>query len=123
MDQYVGPFDPADGDRHANAAYARRLQRALMLVHGDMDDNVPVSQTLALATALIAANKDFELLIVPNEGHLVPLTSPYAQRRIWDFLVRELIGETPPMGYELAFTKAERTAYGRAMARAAAAGA
>ena len=45
------------------------IKGKLFLLHGDMDSNVLPSQTLQLVDALIRANKDFELLIVPNAGH------------------------------------------------------
>jgi dipeptidyl aminopeptidase/acylaminoacyl peptidase len=67
-----------------------------------MDSNVLPSQTLQLADALIRANKDFELLIVPNAGHGALLFSRYALRRSWDFLVRNLMHAEPPPDYDLA---------------------
>ncbi len=41
----------------------------LLLMHGEMDDNVHPSLTMQLADALIAANKDFDLLIIPFTNH------------------------------------------------------
>ena len=46
-------------DSQANAIYARNLKGKLMLAHGMMDDNVPVSNTMLLADALEKANKKF----------------------------------------------------------------
>lgn len=76
---------------------ADRLQGALMLAHGDMDENVHIAHTLQLAQALIAANKDFDLLILPGRGHDFTL-DPYFLRRRWDFLIRHVMGKTPPVG-------------------------
>src|SRR5256885_7801256 len=53
----------------SNITMADKLQGHLLLVHGDIDDNVNVSSTLRFADALIKANKDFDLLIVPNQSH------------------------------------------------------
>ena len=53
--------------------------------------------------ALVRANRDFDLLIVPNAGHTVLFTSGYAQRRAWDYFVCHLLGETPPQNFEVTF--------------------
>ena len=82
-----------------------------------MDENVHPSHTLGLVDALIKANKDFELLVAPNEGHVVLLTSPYVQRRVWDFLVRKLIGAEPPRAFELKFDPVDLTSAGKAALR------
>ena len=61
-----------DGWRaNANPTYAHLLQGALLLVHGDIDDNVPVAGTLALSEALTRASKPHDTLILPNVGHAV----------------------------------------------------
>ena len=49
-----------------------------------------------LVNALIEADKDFDLLIVPNADHFIAVNSAYWQRRRWDYFVRHLLGETPP---------------------------
>jgi hypothetical protein len=79
----------------------------LLLISGDLDQHVPVSNTLSLVNALIEANRDFDLLIVPNEGHFVLLRSGYAQRRIWDFLVEHLLELEPPPSFPVSFTEDE----------------
>lgn len=56
--------------------------------------------SLRLVDALMKANKDFELLIVPNAFHPVE-AFPYFHRRRWDFFVRELLGKTPPVAYQM----------------------
>jgi dipeptidyl aminopeptidase/acylaminoacyl peptidase len=106
-DKYRGPESRERWAREANGAAAHKLKGKLLLVSGDMDEVVHVSQTLGLADALIGANRDFDLLIVPNEGHFVLLTSAYTQRRIWDYFVRHLLHETPPENFEMHFTPEE----------------
>jgi dipeptidyl-peptidase-4 len=91
----------------AATAVAQQMNGKLLLMSGDMDENVHVSQTFALVSALIRANKDFELLIVPNEGHSVLTTSGYAQRRAWDFFVRHLLAAVPPANFLLHFETRE----------------
>ncbi len=81
-------------------ALADRLQGALLLAHGDMDENVHPAHTLQLAEALIAAGKDFELMILPGRHHDFTL-EPYFLRRRWDFLIRHVMGTEPPQGHEI----------------------
>ena len=73
----------------------------LMLVHGTMDDNVPPSNTLLVVAALIKANKDFDLLMIPNAHHAYGAATPYVTRRRWDYFVHYLAGNTPPKEYAL----------------------
>jgi dipeptidyl aminopeptidase/acylaminoacyl peptidase len=84
----------------ANSTLAGNLKGKLLLIHGDLDENVSPTLTLKLVDALVKANKDFDLLILPNEGHGASL-SPYALRRKWDYFVRNLLGAEPPAGYDL----------------------
>ncbi|HTH51515.1 MAG TPA: DPP IV N-terminal domain-containing protein, partial [Pyrinomonadaceae bacterium] len=53
----------------ANQNFAKNLKGHLMLAHGTMDDNVPPSNTLLVVDALIKANKDFDLVMIPNARH------------------------------------------------------
>jgi dipeptidyl-peptidase 4 len=98
---YNGPESGSNYTDAANPTLASKIKGKLFLLHGDMDSNVLPSQTLQLADALIRANKDFDLLIVPNAGHGALLLSRYALRRSWDFLVRNLMHAQPPDGYDL----------------------
>jgi dipeptidyl-peptidase 4 len=66
-----------------------------------MDDNVPPNNTLLVADALIQANKDFDLLMIPNAHHSYRETSPYVTRRRWDYFVRYLAGGMPPIDYQM----------------------
>jgi len=88
-------------DNQANQDMAKNLKGRLMLVHGTIDDNVPIGETYLVADALIKANKDFDLLIIPNVHHGYAAATPYATRRRWDYFVRYLAGDTPPKEYEL----------------------
>jgi len=99
---YDGPLDKETYSRSSNVEIADRLQGKLLLIHGEMDDNVHPQLTLRLVDRLIAANKDFDLLIVPGAEHLFVGYHPYVTRRKWDFFVRHLLGEEPPTGYQLA---------------------
>lgn len=99
-DLEIGPADNAMYDPSSNLPLAANLEGKLLLITGDMDENVSHSLTLKLVDALVKANKDFDLLVLPNEGHFAALT-PYAVRRKWDYLVRNLHGTEPPAGYRI----------------------
>jgi dipeptidyl-peptidase 4 len=88
-------------DAEANQNFAKNLKGRLLLAHGTMDTNVPPYQTLMIVDALIKANKDFDLLLLPNQGHNYGSASAYMMRRRWDFFVRWLMGVEPPQEYEM----------------------
>jgi dipeptidyl-peptidase 4 len=88
-------------DIEANQSLAKNLKGKLLLAHGTMDNNVPPDNTLLVADALIKANKDFDLLMIPNAGHGYGSASNYMMRRRWDYFVQHLLGATPPKDYEI----------------------
>jgi dipeptidyl aminopeptidase/acylaminoacyl peptidase len=83
----------------ANKTYAENLQGKLLLMHGDMDDNVHPAMTIQVVDELIKANRDFDLIIAPDRAH--GLNEPYFIRRRWDYFVRHLLGAEPPKNYEI----------------------
>ena len=93
----------------ANQTVAKNLKGKLLLAHGTMDDNVPPSNTLLVVDALIKANKDFDLLLIPNARHGYGQNaldnrsnaSLYMMRRRWDYFVKNLMGAEPPKEYEI----------------------
>ncbi|QNI38347.1 DPP IV N-terminal domain-containing protein [Edaphobacter sp. 4G125] len=95
------PDGTSNYDSQANQNYAKNLKGHLLLAHGTMDDNVPMNNTLLVVDALIKANKDFDLLLIPNVAHGYGAATPYMTRRRWDYFVRYLAGETPPKEYEM----------------------
>jgi dipeptidyl aminopeptidase/acylaminoacyl peptidase len=94
------PDGTTNYDTQANQNFAQNLKGHLLLMHGTMDDNVPPNSTLLLVDALIKANKDFDLIMIPNAHHGYREASPYATRRRWDYFVRYLAG-VPPVDYEM----------------------
>jgi dipeptidyl-peptidase-4 len=78
----------------SNLEQAHRLQGHLLLVVGLMDRNVDPASTLQVVEALIQADKDFELIVMPSAGHGAT-GHPYAKRRTKDFFVRHLMGREP----------------------------
>ena len=94
------PDGSTNYDNQANQLVAKNLKGHLLLAHGTMDNNVPPYNTLLVVDALIKANKDFDLLLLPNRDHGFG-NDPYMIRRRWDYFVRYLMGAEPPRGYEL----------------------
>ena len=104
-EKWQGLFiDNLDGttnyDNQSNIPLAENLKGKLLLAHGLMDDNVPASNTLLLVEALVEANKDFDLVVFPNEGHGFGQGRSYWMRRRWDYFVEHLLGVVPPKEYE-----------------------
>ncbi|HMF54391.1 MAG TPA: S9 family peptidase, partial [Edaphobacter sp.] len=95
------PDGSSNYDSQANQNIAKNLKGHLLLAHGTMDDNVPMNNTLLVVDALIKANKDFDLLLIPNVAHGYGAATPYMTRRRWDYFVRYLAGEVPPQEYEM----------------------
>ncbi|MFB6723098.1 DPP IV N-terminal domain-containing protein [Kribbella sp. NPDC056345] len=80
--------------------FAEQFEGKLLLTHGGLDDNVHPHHTLRLAERLIAAGKDFDLLIVPRAEHIMIGYEHYVVRRRWNYLLQHLAGVTPP-SYQL----------------------
>jgi dipeptidyl-peptidase 4 len=76
-----------------NAELAGNLKGRLLLVHGDMDNNVHHGGTIRLADALIKANKRFDMLILPGKAHGFGNYQPYFTHRMWDYFAEYLLDE------------------------------
>lgn len=83
----------------SNVDNAWRLTRPLMLVGGELDDNVDPASTMQVADALIKAGKDFELVIIPGAHHT--MGEYFGEHKRFDFFVRHLMGHTPPAWADL----------------------
>lgn len=77
---------------NSNVVHAHRLQGQLLLIVGELDQNVDPASTLQVVNALQRADKDFDLVIITGSGHGAAET-PYGSRRRADFLVRHLLGQ------------------------------
>ena len=80
---------------------AANLQGKLLMVHGMLDMLGAPAATFRMVDAFEKANKDFDLLLLPNQKHGSGWANPYIARRILDFFVRHLLGEEPPKGFSL----------------------
>jgi dipeptidyl aminopeptidase/acylaminoacyl peptidase len=102
-ERYQGPLvkNPDGTDNYTEEAtqtHAAGLKGHLFLIHGTMDNNVPPYNTLLVADALIKANKEFDMLLIPNSGHgFTPAN--YVMRRRWDYFVKYLLDAEPPRDY------------------------
>jgi dipeptidyl-peptidase 4 len=94
------PDGTTNYDNQANQLIARNLKGKLLLAHGTMDNNVPPNNTLLVVNELIKANKDFDLLMLPNRGHGFG-NEGYMVRRRWDYFVKNLLGAEPPREYQM----------------------
>jgi dipeptidyl-peptidase-4 len=88
-------------EAQANQIYAENLKGKLLLIHGAMDDNVPPYNTYLVVDALVKANKDFDLIILPHARHGYGKDSNYIMRRRWDYFVQHLLGAKPPKEFEI----------------------
>jgi dipeptidyl aminopeptidase/acylaminoacyl peptidase len=100
-EHYHGDVSEDAAPELSNTALAANLTGKLLLIHGELDDNAHHYQTLRLVDALIKADKDFDLILIPGAEHALLGRTHYSYRRTWDYFVRHLHGTEPP-GYRLA---------------------
>jgi dipeptidyl aminopeptidase/acylaminoacyl peptidase len=86
----VGPEYAAS----SNVVNAPKLNGKLLLIVGELDDNVDPASTLQVADALIKSKKDFELVVVPGMGHSGG--GEFGERKRRDFFVKHLLHVEPP---------------------------
>jgi len=77
-----------------NSDLAKNLKGHLMLVTGDIDNNVHPANTYRLADALIKANKRFDFLLIPGKRHAYTDAGPYINQRRAEYFCRYLLGKT-----------------------------
>ena len=97
-ENYYGLYNKDIYIKGDNTALAKNLKGHLYIVHGAMDDNVAMSESIRLIDALIKEDKYFDFLILPRTNHNVP-ANPYFIRRKMDYFVKYLLGEEVPTDY------------------------
>jgi dipeptidyl-peptidase 4 len=100
-ERYIGLLVGDNYEKQANQVYAKNLKGKLLLAHGNMDDNVPVQNTLLVVDALVKANKDFDLIIFPHARHGFGSDNLYMMRKRWDYFVKHLLDAEPPKEFKL----------------------
>jgi dipeptidyl-peptidase 4 len=103
-ERYIGLLEKDNYEKQANQLYAKNLKGKLLIAHGNMDDNVPPSNSFLVVDALIKANKDFDLVIFPNATHGYGADSYYMMRKRWDYFVQHLMGAVPPKEFQIKIT-------------------
>jgi dipeptidyl aminopeptidase/acylaminoacyl peptidase len=78
----------------SNVTQAHRLKGKLLLMVGEMDRNVDPASTMQVVDALIKADKDFDMLVMPGVGHGAAGT-PYGKKRMAQFFMKHLLTESP----------------------------
>ena len=88
----VGPWYA----EQSNVTHAKDVTGALLLIVGETDHNVDPASTMQVVNALVRADRDFDLLVIPNADH--GQDGAYGDRRRKDFFVRHLLGVEPRRG-------------------------
>ncbi|MCC5951514.1 MAG: HAD-IA family hydrolase [Acidimicrobiia bacterium] len=110
-EKYQGMLGTFDADEQSNLSLVDRLEGHLLLLHGELDDNVHPSNTFALYDAFVRAGRDVELVVLAGEAHPC-WRHPYYVRRSWDTVVRHLLDLEPPAGYQVSPPPAAATGPG-----------
>lgn len=93
-EQWMGyPIGPEYAES-SNVDNADKLQGKLLLILGELDDNVDPSSTMQVINQLVKANKNFDFLMVPGMKH--SLGGDYGEHKRRDFFVKHLLGVDPP---------------------------
>lgn len=100
-EMYMGwPVDSAYHEQ-SNITNAKNLKGKLLLVHGGIDENVNPSATFKLAEALINADKQFDMLILPSQRHSYQGAHlKYFTKLRWNYFVEHLRGVKPIWDFE-----------------------
>jgi dipeptidyl aminopeptidase/acylaminoacyl peptidase len=89
-EQWMGwPVGPEYAEQ-SNVTHAKDLRGPLLLMFGEDDENVDPASTLQVVNALIKADKKFDLLEMPGQGHGV-LRTAYGRNRMLEFFQRNLL--------------------------------
>jgi len=92
------PVITTNYDNQANQLLAANLEGKLLLAHGMLDTNVHPSSTMLVVEALIEADKDFDLVVLPNASHGFG-NRRYFMKRRWDYFVENLRDLQPPSAF------------------------
>jgi dipeptidyl aminopeptidase/acylaminoacyl peptidase len=102
-EQWMGyPIGP-QYEECSNVVNAKKLKGELLLIVGEIDDNVDPASTMQVANALIKAGKNFDLLVIPGSNHT--LGGKYGERKRRDFFVQHLLKQQPPVWNQLIYNK------------------
>ncbi|MDR1715130.1 MAG: S9 family peptidase [Prevotella sp.] len=94
-EQWMGYPVGKEYEECSNVVNANLLQGNLMLILGELDNNVDPSSTLQVVDELIKQNKEFEFVMLPGVRHT--LGESYGERKRRDFFVKHLLGIEAPV--------------------------
>lgn len=98
-EQWMGyPLDESYA-ASSNTEHIDQLKGKLMLLVGELDDNVDPSSSFQVVNQLIKHNKDFEFIYLPGEHHT--MGGAYGTHKMYDFFVKNFLNVTPPDWNEL----------------------
>jgi len=115
FDNMIGPPRYANGSVYRSApadvplnwrkvevvTMADRLEGHLLLIAGDLDENVPSAQAFRLIDALTRANKPYDFVFLPNRNHGSGAADGYTIERTWDYFIQYLRGAPPVWDYKV----------------------
>ena len=84
------------GTVNKNQDLAKNLKGYLLLVHGDIDNNVHPGNTLRVVDELIKANKRFDFMMIPGQRHAYGTAVPYFDRLMWYYFAEHLLDDYRP---------------------------
>jgi dipeptidyl aminopeptidase/acylaminoacyl peptidase len=93
-EQWMGYPIGRQYEESSNVTNAAKLRGKVLLILGELDENVDPSSTMQLVNALVKANKNFDFLEIPGMGH--SLGGDYGEHKRRDFFVKHLLGVDPP---------------------------
>ncbi len=99
-EKYQGKLEGNSYDCQVNAKLAKNLKGKLVISCDDLDDNVHPALTFQVIDALIKANKNFDMLVLPNRNHFYSIDA-YFIRKGLDYFVKHLLYLEPPKEYKI----------------------
>lgn len=94
IETYLGPFEADLYSEQNIYSHADKISGKLLIVCGEMDENVPFSNALKMQNAMIEAGKDVDFLIMPNSNHWY-VYHPFFYQKYWNYFVQHLLGKIP----------------------------
>ncbi|MFQ5632977.1 MAG: alpha/beta hydrolase family protein, partial [bacterium] len=84
---------PISMRKSSRTELAKNLKGHLLLVTGDIDNNVHPANTIRMADALMKAGKRFDFMIMPGQRHGYGKETPYFERLMWYYFAEHLLGD------------------------------
>lgn len=101
LEAYDDPYDAEVWACSSAVEAADQIVGKFLIVHGEMDVDCTIFHAYRLIDRMIAANRDFDLLVIPGDDHTFTRRHNYVERRIWDYLTMHALGKTPPARYQI----------------------